>query len=59
MIALNVAVVTTVLAGFGGSQLGAFHAAYLAGAIIALAGTACAWMLIRTSDARATMSTAT
>ena len=54
-IALNVAVVTTVVAGVGGSQLGAFHDAYLAGAVIALIGTLCAWTLIRTDDARSTM----
>ncbi len=58
-IALNVAVVTTVVAGFSGSQLAAFHAAYLAGAIIALIGMVCAWTLIRTDDARATMDVAT
>ena len=55
-IALNVAVVTTVVAGVGGSQIGAFHDAYLAGAAIALLGTLCAWTLIRTDDARATMN---
>jgi EmrB/QacA subfamily drug resistance transporter len=54
-IALNVAVLTTVVAGFSGSQLAAFPAAYLVGAIIALLGTVCAWTLIRTDDARATM----
>ena len=57
-IALNVAVVTTVVAGVGGSQIGAFHDAYLAGAVIALVGTLCAWTLIRTEDARSTMDVA-
>lgn len=57
-IALNIAVVTTVVAGVHGSALVAFHAAYLAGAIIAAVGTVCAWTLIHTDDARATMSPA-
>lgn len=57
-IALNVAVVTTVVAGVGGSQVIAFHDAYLAGAVIALLGTLCAWTLIRTDDARSTMDAA-
>ena len=55
-IALNVAIVTTVVAGVGGSRLHAFHDAYLVAALIALAGTVCAWALIRTEDARATMT---
>ncbi|MGZ4191966.1 MAG: DHA2 family efflux MFS transporter permease subunit, partial [Solirubrobacteraceae bacterium] len=50
-IALNIAVVTTVVAGVHGSALLAFHAAYLAGAIIAAVGTVCAWTLIHTDDA--------
>jgi EmrB/QacA subfamily drug resistance transporter len=54
-IALNIAVMTTVLAGVAGSELTRFHAAYLAGAIIAALGTICAWTMIRTSDARSTM----
>ncbi|MFZ0088940.1 MAG: MFS transporter, partial [Solirubrobacteraceae bacterium] len=54
-IALNIALLTTVVAGIGGDELAAFHAAYLAGAIIAALGTICAWTLIRTSDARSTM----
>lgn len=54
-IALNIAVLTTIVAGVGGSELAAFHAAYLAGAIIAVLGTICAWTLIRTRDARSTM----
>jgi EmrB/QacA subfamily drug resistance transporter len=58
-IALNIAVLTAVLAGVGGSQLHAFHAAYLAGAIIAAVGTICAWTLIRTADARSTMLSVT
>ncbi|HEY5189916.1 MAG TPA: DHA2 family efflux MFS transporter permease subunit [Solirubrobacteraceae bacterium] len=54
-IALNIAVLTTVVAGVGGSELVAFHSAYLVGAMIVALGTVCAWTLIRTSDARATM----
>jgi EmrB/QacA subfamily drug resistance transporter len=55
-IAINIAVLTTVLAGVGASTLAAFHDAYLAGAIIAVIGTVCAFTLIRTEDARATMA---
>jgi len=54
-IALNVAVLTTIAAGSAHPELSAFHSAYLAAALIALVGTACAWTLIHTSDARATM----
>lgn len=54
-IALNIAVMTTIVAGVAGSELTQFHAAYLAGAIIAAVGTICAWTMIRTSDARSTM----
>jgi EmrB/QacA subfamily drug resistance transporter len=57
-IALNIAVLTTIVAGVGGGALAAFHAAYLAAAIIAALGTICAWTLIRTNDARATMHAA-
>lgn len=54
-IALNIAVMTTIVAGVAGSELAKFHAAYLAGAVIAAVGTICAWTMIRTSDARLTM----
>jgi EmrB/QacA subfamily drug resistance transporter len=54
-IAINIAVLTTVVAGVGGSALSAFHGAYLAGTIIAALGTLFAWTLIRTDDARSTM----
>ena len=57
-IALNIAILTTVVAGVGGYGLRAFHAAYLADAVIAALGTLCAWTLIRTSDARSTMRAA-
>ena len=53
-IALNVAVLTTIVAG-AGSTVTAFHDAYLAAAIIAGVGTLCALGLIHTRDARATM----
>jgi sugar phosphate permease len=54
-IALNVAVLTTIAAGSAHPHLSAFHSAYLVAAVIAVIGTACAWTLIHTSDARATM----
>ena len=54
-IALNIAILTTVVAGVSGSTVRAFHAAYLTGAILASVGTLCAWTLIRTGDARSTM----
>jgi hypothetical protein len=57
-IAINIAVVTTVLAGVGGSALTAFHSAYLAATILAALGTVFAWTLIRTDDARSTMTPA-
>jgi EmrB/QacA subfamily drug resistance transporter len=56
-IALNIAILTTIVAG-GGGDLAAFHDAYLAAAIIAALGTVCAWTLIRTRDARRTMQPA-
>jgi len=54
-IALNVAVLTTIAAGSAHPHIAAFHSAYLVAAVIAVIGTACAWTLIHTSDARATM----
>jgi EmrB/QacA subfamily drug resistance transporter len=54
-IALDIAVLTTVVAGAGGSTLAAFHAAYLTGAILAAAGCVLAWTLINTDAARSTM----
>lgn len=54
-IALNIAIVTTIVAGVAGSELTKFHAAYLASAIIAGLGAICAWTMIHTSDARSTM----
>ena len=54
-IAVNVAIASAILAGVGGSQLVAFHAAYLAIALIALAGGLCAVTLIHTPDAAASM----
>jgi EmrB/QacA subfamily drug resistance transporter len=57
-IAINIAVLTTVAAGVGGTALRAFHAAYLGGTILAALGAIFAWTLIRTDDARSTMSPA-
>ena len=54
-IALNIAIVTTIVAGVAGSELTKFHAAYLASAILAALGAICAWTMIHTSDARSTM----
>jgi EmrB/QacA subfamily drug resistance transporter len=55
-IAINIAVLTTVVSGVGGAGLHAFHAAYLAGTILSVIGTILAWTLIHTDDARATMN---
>ena len=54
-IAINIAVLTTVVTGVGGGGLAAFHGAYLAGTILSVVGTVLAWTLIRTEDARSTM----
>ncbi len=54
-IALDIAVLTTVLAGAGGSTLAAFHDAYLAGAILCAVGSLLACTLISTEAARSTM----
>jgi EmrB/QacA subfamily drug resistance transporter len=54
-IALNVAVLTTIVAAAGGSRVGAFHLAYLTAAGIAAGGFCCALALIKTRDAHTTM----
>lgn len=54
-IAINIAIVTTVVAGAGGTATEAFHDAYLAAAILAALGTILAWTLIDTGLARSTM----
>jgi MFS family permease len=54
-IAVNIAVLTTVVTGVGGGGLAAFHGAYLVGTIISVVGAVLAWTLIRTEDARSTM----
>jgi hypothetical protein len=54
-IAINIALLTTIVAGAGGTALEAFHDAYLAAAILAAVGTALAWALIDTGLARPTM----
>jgi EmrB/QacA subfamily drug resistance transporter len=54
-IALDIAVLTTVVAGAGGGTLAAFHDAYLAGAILCAVGCVLAWRLISTDAARSTM----
>jgi EmrB/QacA subfamily drug resistance transporter len=54
-IAINIAILTTIVAGAGGTALQAFHSAYLAAAIIAGIGTVLAWALIDNRLARSTM----
>ena len=54
-LALGVAILSSVVAGLGGQSFAAFHAAYAAAAVIALAGGVTAFALIRDEDARATM----
>ena len=54
-IAINIAIVTTVVAGAGGTATEAFHDAYLAAAVLAALGTILAWTLIDTGLARSTM----
>jgi EmrB/QacA subfamily drug resistance transporter len=54
-VAVTVAILSAILAAVGGSQLHAFHAAYLAAAAIALLGTLAALFMIHTSDAAPSM----
>ena len=54
-IAIGVAVLTTIVAGVGTPVLTAYHAAFAADAGLSLVAALCAWGLIRTADARATM----
>lgn len=55
-IAINIALLTTVVAGAGGTVTDAFHDAYLAAAVLAAIGTVLAWTLIDTGLARPTMT---
>jgi predicted MFS family arabinose efflux permease len=55
-LALGVAILSTVVASVGGRSFAAFHAAYLAAALIALTGSATAFFMIHDSDAHATMA---
>jgi EmrB/QacA subfamily drug resistance transporter len=55
-IALDIAVLTTIVAGVGGNGLAAFHTAYVAGAVLAAIGCLLAWVLISTDAARSTMT---
>jgi EmrB/QacA subfamily drug resistance transporter len=54
-LALGVAILSTVVASVGGESFAAFHAAYVAAALIALIGSVTAFTLIHDADARATM----
>ena len=58
-IAINIAILTTVVAGAGGTAAEAFHDAYLAAAVLAAIGTILAWTLIDTGLARSTMTRGT
>lgn len=55
-IAINIAILTTIVAGAGGTATEAFHDAYLAAAVLAAIGTILAWTLIDTGLARPTMT---
>jgi EmrB/QacA subfamily drug resistance transporter len=55
-IAINIALLTTILSGAGGTALAAFHDAYLAAAVLAAIGTVLAWTLIDTRLAGSTMT---
>jgi hypothetical protein len=55
-IAINIALLTTILSGAGGTALAAFHDAYLAAAVLAAIGTVLAWTLIDIGLAGATMT---
>jgi EmrB/QacA subfamily drug resistance transporter len=55
-IAINIALLTTIVAGAGGTALEAFHDAYLAAAILAAAGTVLAFALIDSRLAGSTMT---
>jgi predicted MFS family arabinose efflux permease len=55
-IAINIALLTTIVSGAGGTALAAFHDAYLAAAILAAIGTVLAWTLIDTGLAGSTMT---
>ncbi|HEX3360818.1 MAG TPA: hypothetical protein VHS74_07505, partial [Solirubrobacterales bacterium] len=58
-IAINIAILTTIVAGAGGTALEAFHTAYLAATIMAAIGTLLAWTLIDNRLAGSTMVRAT
>jgi MFS family permease len=55
-IAINIALLTTIVSGAGGTALEAFHDAYLAAAILAAVGTVLAWTLIDSRLATSTMN---
>jgi MFS family permease len=58
-IAINIAIVTTIVAGAGGTATEAFHDAYLAATVLAAIGAILAWTLIDTGLARSTMGSET
>ena len=54
-IAINIAIVTTIVSGAGGTALAAFHDAYLAATVLVALGTLLAWLLIDNRLASSTM----
>jgi EmrB/QacA subfamily drug resistance transporter len=55
-IAAGIAILSTIVASRGAAQLAGFHDAYLGAAVLAALGAILAVSLVRTADARATMS---
>jgi EmrB/QacA subfamily drug resistance transporter len=54
-LAIGVAVISTVVAGFHGSRVDAFHAGYFAAAAVATMGAVACFTMVHDSDAAATM----
>jgi hypothetical protein len=54
-LAVGVAIISTVVAGFHGSRVDAFHAGYYADAALAIMGAIACFTMVHDSDAAATM----
>jgi sugar phosphate permease len=54
-LAVGVAIISTVVAGFHGSRVDAFHAGYYAAAALAIVGAVACLTMVRDSDAAETM----
>jgi heme O synthase-like polyprenyltransferase len=54
-LAIGVAVISTVVAGYHGSRVDAFHLGYFAAAAIAVTGAVACFTMVHDSDAAATM----